>query len=88
MDSVEESLYNSDTDFPLSAQEAAVEATMFMPPQSSVTGKFPGTKKTGRECKLQTNHFTVKLKFPEGVIYQYVVTVKPPLRQERLQEDG
>ena len=73
-----ESQYNPDTDFPLSAQEAAVEAAMFMPPQSRVTGKFPGTKKTGRECKLQTNHFTVKLKFPEGVIYQYVVTVKPP----------
>ena len=51
---------------------------MFLPPQKRVTGQFPGTKKTGRECKLQTNHFTVKLNLPKGVVYQYVVTVKPP----------
>ena len=75
---VDVDLYNPDTDFPMSRREAAVEAAKFMPPQSRVTGHFPGTKKTGRECKLQTNHFTVKLKFPTGVIYQYVVTVKPP----------
>ena len=70
--------YDPDTDFPLSRQVAAVEAAMFLPPQKRVTGQFPGTKKTGRECKLQTNHFTVKLNFPKGVVYQYVVTVKPP----------
>ena len=70
--------YDPDTDFPLSRQVAAVEAAMFLPPQKRVTGQFPGTKKTGRECKLQTNHFTVKLNLPKGVVYQYVVTVKPP----------
>ena len=75
---IDELLCDPDTDFPLSRQEAAVEAAMFMPPQSRVTGLFPGTKKIGRECKLQTNHFTVKLNIPKGVVYQYVVTVKPP----------
>ena len=70
--------HNPDTDFPLSSFSAAQYEAEFYPPQSRLNGKFPGTAKTGRSCKLQTNHFTIKLKFPEGVIYQYVVTIAPP----------
>ena len=70
--------FNPDTDFPMSSLRALQEEAEFYPPQSRVSGKFPGTAKTGRACKLQTNHFTVKLRFPEGVVYQYCVTICPP----------
>ena len=70
--------FNPDTDFPLTSMLAAEEEAEFYPPQSRLDGKFPGTAKTGRACKLQTNHFTVKLKIPEGNVYQYVVTIAPP----------
>jgi len=77
-DSVPTPFHDPDTDFPLSSRMAAEQEAEFYPPQSRLDGKFPGTAKTGRACKLQTNHFTVSLKFPEGVIYQYVVTIVPP----------
>ena len=48
----------------------------FLPPQSRLSGLFPGT--TGRPCKVQTNHFPISLKFPEDVIYMYDVCIVPP----------
>ena len=61
----------------------------FLPPQPRVSGLFPGKKTTGRACKLQTNHFPVSLKFPEGgmVIYMYDVQVVPPWRREYKRTD-
>ena len=65
--------FNPDTDFPLARAgglPCGGETPEFYPPQSRLSGKFPGTKSTGRACKLQTNHFPLSLKFPEGMIYQ------------------
>ena len=73
--------FNPDTDFPMARAGALPGGGVtpeFYPPQSRLTGKFPGTKNTGRACKLQTNHFPLSLKFPEGMIYQYNVTIMPP----------
>ena len=68
-------------DFPLSLAARLPGGGLepdFYPPQKRLTGQFPGTAKTGRACKLQTNHFAMKLKVPEGRIYQYTVTIMPP----------
>jgi len=70
--------FNPDTDFPISRMQAQAEMAEYQPPQTRLNGKFPGTKATGRSCALQTNHFTVRLKFPEGIVYQYDVTICPP----------
>ena len=47
-----------------------------LPPQQRVAGYFPGS--AGRLCKLESNHFTVNLKIPNGMIYMYDVTIEPP----------
>ena len=73
--------FNPDTDFPMARAgglPCGGSTPEFYPPQSRLSGKFPGTKSTGRACKLQTNHFPLSLKFPEGMIYQYSVTIMPP----------
>eukprot|EP00092_Neocalanus_flemingeri_P007368 GFUD01007955.1.p1 GENE.GFUD01007955.1~~GFUD01007955.1.p1 ORF type:complete len:1043 (+),score=306.14 GFUD01007955.1:186-3314(+) len=73
--------FNPDTDFPMARAGALPSGGLtpeFYPPQSRLSGKFPGTKSTGRACKLQTNHFPLSLKFPQGMIYQYSVTIMPP----------
>merc|ERR1712096_551180 len=49
-----------------------------LPSQPRVTGLFPGKSTTGRPCTIETNHFTISLKIPEGMIYMYDVTVEPP----------
>ena len=57
----------------------------FLPPQSRLSGLFPGT--TGRPCKLQTNHFPISLKFPEDVIFMYDVCIVPPWSREYKRTD-
>ena len=37
--------------------------------QHGVMGLFPGLATTGRPCKLETKHFTINLKIPNGMIY-------------------
>ena len=59
----------------------------FQPPQSRKSGLFPGKKTTGRACKLQTNHYPISLKIPEGTIYMYDVCVVPPWRREYKRTD-
>ena len=58
-----------------------------LPPQHRVTGLFPGKATTGRPCKLETNHFTISLKIPEGMIYMYDVTVEPPWKRPYRRSD-
>ena len=71
-------------DIVASSRAASLEDTSaaidpeFYPPQSRLSGKFPGSKNLGRLCKLQTNHFPLSLRFPEGIIHQYSVTIIPP----------
>ena len=36
----------------------------YLPPQPRLTGLFPGGKEGSRPCKIQTNHFAVKLSSP------------------------
>jgi len=59
----------------------------YLPPQSRLTGLFPGKPTVGRKCKLQTNHFAVSLKFPEGMIYMYDVTIVPPWNRDYRRQD-
>ena len=35
-------------------------------------------QENSRPCKVTTNHFSVVLEVPQGVIYMYDVTVEPP----------
>ena len=54
----------------------------FLPPQSRVSGLFPGKASVGRACKLQTNHFPVSLKMKEGKVHMYDVYILPPWNRE------
>ena len=72
--------------FPL-ARAQGRPPLLFQPPQSRVTGLFPGKKTTGKACKLQTNHYPLSLKFPEGVVYMYDVCIVPPWRREYKRTD-
>ena len=56
-----------------------------LPPQLRVAGQYPG--KAGRLCKLESNHFTINLKIPEGMIYMYDVTVEPPWKRPYRKSD-
>ena len=49
--------------------------------QHRVRGLFPGQATTSRPCKLETNHFTINLKVPNGMIYMYDVTVETPWKR-------
>ena len=57
----------------------------FLPPQSRLSGLFPGTR--GRPCKVQTNHFPISLKFPKNLIYMYDVCIVPPWSREYKRTD-
>ena len=59
----------------------------FLPPQSRVSGLFPGKASVGRACKLQTNHFPISLKLKEGTVYMYDVCILPPWRREYKRTD-
>ena len=77
----EMSLSSSDlsTDSSLSPACSMSQLSMMeelLPPQQRVAGYFPGS--AGRLCKLESNHFTVNLKIPNGMIYMYDVTIEPP----------
>ena len=48
------------------------------PPQKRVDGSFPGLANTGRPCTLETNHYTLGVKIPEGVVYMYEIEIIPP----------
>ena len=58
-----------------------------LPPQQRSKKLFPGRANTGRSCSLQTNHFTVKVKVPEGVIHMYEVNIVPPWTRSYRQSD-
>ena len=70
-----------DTDFPLTTAQTQAELAEFYPPQTKLSGKFPG--KLGKKCSLQTNYFPISLKLPQGVIYQYDVVISPPWASKR-----
>ena len=53
--------------------QAKARGPDFLPPQSRVSGLFPGKASVGRACKLQTNHFPISLKFKGGTVYMYDV---------------
>ena len=59
----------------------------FLPPQSRVSGLFPGKASVGRACKLQTNHFPVSLKMKEGKVHMYDVCILPPWNREYKRTD-
>jgi len=56
-----------------------------LPPQQRVAGYFPGS--VGRLCKLESNHFSINLKIPEGMIYMYDVVVEPPWKRPYRKSD-
>ena len=61
----------------LHIQEAAKvdpsPGTVRMPPQQRTKKLFPGQGNIGRPCALETNHYALNVKVPEGVIYMYEV---------------
>lgn len=59
----------------------------YLPPQQRLAGLFPGQANEGRSCKLQTNHFTVKLDIPAGMIYMYDVNIEPPWKRPYKRSD-
>ena len=73
-----EDIVSSSRTVSLEDTSVAIDVQEFYPPQSRLSGKFPGSKNLGRLCKLQTNHFPLSLRFPEGIIHQYSVTIIPP----------
>jgi len=56
-----------------------------LPPQQRVAGYFPGSN--GRLCKLESNHFNISLKIPDGMIYMYDVMVEPPWKRPYRRSD-
>jgi len=49
-----------------------------LPPQKRKDGSFPGLANTGRPCTVETNHYTLGVKVPEGIIYMYEIEILPP----------
>jgi len=64
---------------PPSSDSARMENdNLLLPPKKRVLGHFPGLSNNSRPCSVVTNHFGMKVKVPEGVIYMYDVNIIPP----------
>ena len=57
------------------------------PPQQRTKGLFPGLANTGRPCRVQTNHFSLSVKVPQGVVHMYEVTILPPWSRKYKKSD-
>ena len=76
---------------------------ILLPPQQRLKNLFPGLSNKvviaipvtqiilfdykGRPCKVETNHYSLSVKVPEGVIYMYEVTIQTPWVRKYRQSD-
>ena len=60
-----------------------------LPPQKRKLGHFPAPSNSSnsRPCKVDTNHFNMKVKIPEGVVYMYEVNITPPWTRKYRRSD-
>ena len=85
---------STETDFSLEEAEFSLSSlhltnnnNALRPPQQRTKNLFPGLANTGRACRLQTNHFSLSVKLPEGLIHLYEVTIQPPWTRKYRRSD-
>ena len=71
----------------LNIQENEDDSGMLLPPQQRVRNLFPGLSNKGRPCRVETNHYSLQVKLPEGIIYMYEVTILAPWVRNYRQSD-
>lgn len=73
----------------LQIQDHALEEPndILLPPQQRIKNLFPGLSNKGRPCKVETNHYSLSIKIPEGIIYMYEVTIQAPWVRKYRQSD-
>ena len=66
------------TQLQLSSSQSFLRNNNLLPPQQRSKKLFPGLAKTGRSTSLKTNHFSLKVSLPQGVVHMYEVTIVAP----------